>query len=37
MKLEKSFLDRMINGAFMNKRQLGRPIKYNLRTKGRQG
>lgn len=36
-KLERSFLDRMVNGAFMNKRQIGRPIKYNIRNKGRQG
>jgi hypothetical protein len=37
MGLERSFLDRMVNGAFMNKRQIGRPIKYNIRSKGRQG
>jgi len=27
----------MVNGAFLNKRQIGRPIKYNLRSKGKQG
>jgi len=27
----------MVNGAFLNKRQIGRPIKYNLRNKGKQG
>ena len=26
-----------MNGAFMGKRRIGRPIKYNLRTKGRAG
>jgi hypothetical protein len=36
-KLERSFLDKMVNGAFLNKRQIGRPIKYNLRNKGKQG
>jgi hypothetical protein len=36
-KLERSFLDKMVNGAFLNKRQIGRPIKYNLRSKGKQG
>jgi len=37
MKLETSLLDKMVNGAFMNKRQLNRPLKYNLRSKGRLG
>jgi hypothetical protein len=37
VKLERTFLDKYINGAFLNKRQIGRPIKYNIRNKGRQG
>ncbi len=37
MKLERTLLDRFVNGAFMNKRQIGRPLKYNIRPKGRQG
>jgi len=37
VKLERSLLDKYVNGAFMNKRQIGRPVKYNLRAKGRQG
>jgi len=27
----------MVNGAFLNKREIGRPVKYNIRGKGRQG
>jgi hypothetical protein len=34
-RLEKSVLDKMVNGAFLGKRQMGRPIKYNLKGKGR--
>ena len=37
MKLERTLLDRFVSGAFMNKRQIGRPLKYNLRGKGRSG
>jgi hypothetical protein len=37
MKLERTLLDRFVNGAFLNKRQIGRPLKYNIRSKGRQG
>lgn len=37
MKLEATILDRFISGAFMNKRHIGRPLKYNLRSKGKQG
>jgi len=37
VKLERTYLDKFINGAFLNKRQIGRPIKYNIRNKGRQG
>ena len=33
MKIEASYLDRFINGAFLNKRQIGRPLKYNIKTK----
>jgi hypothetical protein len=34
-RLEKSVLDKMVNGAFLGKRQMGRPVKYNLKGKGR--
>jgi len=37
MAIERSLLDRFLNVAILNKRQIGRPIKYNIRTKGRQG
>ena len=37
MPIEKSLLDRMVNGAFLGKRRIGRPLKYNVRSKGRQG
>ena len=37
MKLGTGLLDKMINGAFLGKRQIGRPIKYNIRTKGYNG
>ena len=34
MPLEKSLLDKFVNGAFLGKRKIGRPIKYNIRHKG---
>lgn len=37
MPLEKSLLDKFVNGAFLGKRKIGRPIKYNIRSKGFQG
>lgn len=37
MKLERGLLDKMVNGAFLGKRKIGRPLKYNLRGKGAQG
>lgn len=37
VKIEKSYLDKFVNGYFLGKRQIGRPIKYNIRTKDRQG
>jgi hypothetical protein len=37
MKIERGLLDKMVNGAFLGKRTIGRPIKYNIRTKGAQG
>jgi hypothetical protein len=37
VKLELSFLDRMVNGALLKKRHLGRPLKYNLRGRGKAG
>ena len=30
-------LDKMVSGAFLGKRQLGRPLKYSFRTRGRAG
>lgn len=30
-------LDKMVNGAFLGKRQLGRPLKYSFRTRGKAG
>lgn len=37
MKMERGLLDKMVNGAFLNKRKIGRPLKYNIRHKGRLG
>ena len=37
MGLERSLLDKAFNGALMGKRKIGRPIRYNLRQKGKQG
>jgi hypothetical protein len=37
VKLERTLLDKYVNGAFLNKRHIGRPIKYNIRSKSRQG
>ena len=34
-KLEATLLDRFVNGAFLGKRKIGRPIKYHIRTKTR--
>jgi len=36
-KLEAGLLDRMINGAFLGKREIGRPIKYNIRDRDNSG
>lgn len=36
-KLEHSLLDKFVNGAFLGKRQIGRPLKYNIRNNGYQG
>jgi len=33
MKIGTGLLDKMINGAFLNKRKLGRPLKYNIRKR----
>jgi len=30
--LEKTFLDKLIHGAYLGKRKIGRPLKYNIRT-----
>jgi hypothetical protein len=35
MGMERSLLDRFLNVAILNKRKIGRPIKYNIRTKGK--
>lgn len=32
VKLEKTLLDKFVHGAFLNKRKIGRPLKYNIRT-----
>lgn len=37
LKIERGLLDRMVSGAFMGKREIGRPLKYNIRTRGRAG
>lgn len=37
VKLGTGLLDKMVNGAFLGKRQMGRPLKYNIRTRGRAG
>lgn len=34
MKLERTLLDKFVSGAFMGKRQIGRPVRYNLRHSG---
>jgi len=36
-KIERGLLDKMVNGAFLGKRTIGRPLKYNIRTKKAQG
>lgn len=37
MPFERSLLDKFVNGAFLGKRKIGRPLKYNIRSKGSQG
>ena len=37
MPMERSILDKVVNGALLGKRKIGRPIRYNLRTKHGQG
>jgi len=37
MGIEKGLLDKMISNNFMGKRRLGRPLKYNIRNRGRAG
>lgn len=37
MGIEKSILDKMVSGQFMGKRRLGRPLKYNIRNRGKAG
>lgn len=37
MKISTGLLDKMINGAFLDKRKLGRPLKYNIRNRGTSG
>ena len=36
-RLEASLLDKFVHGAFLGKRKIGRPIKYNIRTQGKMG
>jgi len=35
--IERGLLDKMISNNFMGKRRLGRPLKYNIRNRGRAG
>jgi len=35
--LGSGMLDKMVHGAFLGKRQIGRPLKYNIRTRGKAG
>ena len=35
--MERTILDKMVNGAFLGKRKIGRPLKYNIRNKGSLG
>ena len=37
VRLETTLLDRFVNGAFLGKRRIGRPMKYNIRHKGSVG
>ena len=37
MGIERGLLDKMVNGAFLGKRKIGRPLKYNIRPKTRTG
>ena len=37
MGIERSVLDKMVSGQFMGKRRLGRPLKYNIRNRGKAG
>jgi hypothetical protein len=37
MPMERSLIDKAVNGALLGKRKIGRPIRYNLRTKGKVG
>jgi len=36
-KLEKTLLDKFVQGAYLGKRKIGRPMKYNIRNQGSQG
>jgi hypothetical protein len=37
MPMEKTILDKFVQGGFMGKRAIGRPVKYNVRNRGMQG
>lgn len=37
VKLGTGLIDKMVHGAFLGKRQMGRPLKHNFRTRGREG
>ena len=37
MRMEKSLLDKFVNGAFLGKRKIGRPVKYHTRHRGLAG
>lgn len=37
MKLERTLLDKFVNGGILNKRKIGRPLKPMYKNKGTQG
>jgi len=37
MKIGTGLVDKMVHGAFLNKRRMGRPLKYNIRNRGKAG
>lgn len=37
VRFEKTLVDKFVNGTFRGKREIGRPLKYNIRTKDMTG